>query len=183
MSLQDIMESISERFKRSFDIIIAVVIMAAAIYMLDRWHQRRQDQLRAEMQKQFVSDLTAALQKALPNADQRDDSSLPSIGLIWHTNMMPKGTDQIEIFNLRSTAAYVDSSGTHMTGEIFNGSPRHFGLLVVSLVAIDKKGKILRRQPLLFTGLAAGERRAFDTTLSLPLEVFAAHRFELDVAR
>ena len=176
-----------ERYKRSLDIIIVVIIVAGAIYLLDRWHQGRQDQLRAGLQKQFVADLTAALQKALPNlgdnAAQRDDSSVPAVGLIWHNSMMPKGSDQIEIFNLSSSATYADSSGTRVTGELFNGTPRHFGLLAVSLVAIDKKGKVLRRQPILFTGLAAGERRAFETTLGLPVEAFAAHRFELDSAR
>jgi hypothetical protein len=177
------METHIERFKRSLDILIAVVIVGMAIYMLDRWHQGRQDQLRAEMQKQFVADLTAALEKALPKTAPQDDASMPPIGLIWHTQMMPKGTGQIEIFNLCSTTAYADASGTRVTGEIMNGTPRHFGLLAVSLVAIDVKGKILRRQPILFTGLAANERRAFETTLSLPLEAFAAHRFELDAAR
>jgi len=179
MNAQDIMD----RFKHSLNILIAVVIVVAAVWLLDRWHQGRQDQLRAEMQKQFVADLTAALEKALPNARQQDDASLPPIGLIWHTNLMPKGSGQIEIFNLCSTPAYVDSSGTRVTGEIMNGTPRHFALLAVSLVAIDQKGKILRRQPILFNSLAANERRAFETTLSLPLEAFAAHRFELDVAR
>ncbi|MCX7826414.1 MAG: hypothetical protein N2689_12775, partial [Verrucomicrobiae bacterium] len=171
-----------ERFKPSLNLLIAAVIIVAAVWLLDRWHQGRQNQLRAEMQKQFVADLTAALEKALPNAAQ-PDASVPPVGLIWHTNLMPKGSGQIEIFNLSSTPAYVDSSGTRVTGEIMNDTPRHFGLLVVSLVAIDKKGKILRRQPILFPGLAAQERRAFETTLNLPLEAFAAHRFELDVAR
>ena len=103
----------------------------------------------------------------------------PSVSLTFHNNPMPRGTGQIEIFNLASSSAYADASGTRVTGELCNGTPRNFSLVVVALVALDGRGKVTRRQQMLFTGLAAGERRAFETTLSLPLDQIAAHRFEL----
>ena len=174
--------------KRSIEIAVAVVAVIGVVCLLDWWQRSRLERFRAETQQQFVADLAAVLKKALPpppetNPLLRDDAGIPPVGLSFHNNPMPRGTGQIEIFNLASSSAYTDASGTRVTGEICNGTPRHFGLVAVALVALDGHNKVLRRQPVLFSALAAGERRAFETTLNLPLDQFAAHRFELDVAR
>lgn len=173
--------------KRFIETAIAVVVIIVAVCIFDWWQRLRLDRFRDETQQQFVADLTAALKKALPPPESnpllREDAALPPVGLSFHNNPTPRGTGQIEIFNLASSSAYTDSSGTRVTGEICNGTPRHFSMVVVALVALDGRGKVMRRQPVLFSTLAAGERRAFETTLNLPLDQFAAHRFELDVAR
>ncbi|MBI5687791.1 MAG: hypothetical protein HZC54_22195 [Verrucomicrobia bacterium] len=173
--------------KRLIEIAVAVGIIAVVLCLFDWWQRSRLERFRIETQKQFVADLTAALKNALPPPESnpllRDDASIPPVGISFHNNPMPRGTGQLEIFNLASSSAYTDSSGTRVTGELSNGTPRHFSLVVVALVALDGHGKVSRRQPILFTGLAAGERRAFETTLNLPLDQFAAHRFELDAAR
>jgi hypothetical protein len=173
--------------KRLIEIAVPVVVIVAVFCLFDWWHQSRLERLRAETRQQFVADLASALKKALPPSDPnpspREDPLMPPVGLSFHNNPMPRGTGQIEIFNLASSSAYTDSSGTRVTGELINGTPRHFSLVVIALVALDAGGKVSRRQPILFAGLAAGERRAFETTLNLPLDQFAAHRFELDVAR
>ncbi|MCX6911396.1 MAG: FxLYD domain-containing protein, partial [Verrucomicrobia bacterium] len=162
-------------------------ILAVALFMFDWCQRARLERFRIETQQQFVADLTVALKKALPSSESnllfRDDAAIPSVSLTFHNNPMPRGTGQIEIFNLASSSAYTDASGTRVTGELCNGTPRNFSLVVVALVALDGRGKVTRRQQMLFTGLAAGERRAFETTLNLPLDQFAAHRFELDAAR
>jgi hypothetical protein len=173
--------------KRSIETAVAVGIIVVVFCLFDWWQQSRQEWNRADMQQRFVADLTAALKKALPppesSAPSRDDAPALPVGLTFHNNPMPRGTGQFEIFNLASSSAYTDASGTRVTGEFLNGTPRHFSLVVAALVALDNHGKVTRRQPILFTGLAAGERRAFETTLNLPLDQFAAHRFELDTAR
>lgn len=173
--------------KRFIEIAVPVAIVIVVLWLFDWRQQTRLERFRADTQKQFVADLTAALQKALPSPDAnpllRDDPALPPVSLVFHNNPMPRGTGQIEIFNLASSSAYTDASGTRVTGELHNGTARHFSLVVVALVALDNHGKVTRRQQVLFTGLAAGERRAFETTLNLPLDQLAAHRFELDAAR
>ena len=168
-------------WKRLFEFAVPVAIIVAALYGFEWRQQTLLERSIADTRKQFVADLTAALQKVLlPPAD---DPAIPSVSLTFHNHPMPRGTGQIEIFNLASSAAYADASGTRVTGELYNGTARHFSLVVVGLVALDRHGKVTRRQPILFTGLAAGERRAFETTLGLPLDQLAAHRFELDAAR
>jgi hypothetical protein len=168
--------------------IAVIVVVVASFLYYDRTQTVRQEELRVSLRKEFAADLVIALEKALkPLNDQlgllQPDSGLPAVSLLSHNNLVPKGTGQIEVFNLASTAAYSDSSGTRVTGEIYNGTPRQFGLLSIALVALDAHGKVLRRQPMLFTGFPPAERRAFDVTLSLPMSNFAAHRFELDAAR
>jgi hypothetical protein len=167
--------------KRLPELAVVVAIVIAAFFWFDRREQTLLDRSRAETQKQFVADLAAALQKVQP--PPADDTAIPPVTLVFHSNPMPRGTGQLEIFNLASSPAYADASGTRVTGELINGTPRHFALVVVGLVALDSHGKVTRRQPILFSALAAGERRAFETTLSLPMDQFAAHRFELDTAR
>ena len=167
--------------KRLLEIAVPVAIIVVALYGFDWRQQTLLERSRADTRKQFVADLAAALQKVLP--PPADDPAIPPVSLAFHNNLTPRGTGQIEVFNLASTPAYADASGTRVTGELYNGTARHFSLVVVGLVALDHHGKVTRRQPILFTGLAAGERRAFETTLGLPLEQFAAHRFELDAAR
>jgi hypothetical protein len=173
--------------KRLIEIAAPAVAIAVALFVFDWWQWSRVERSRADMQQQFVADLTSALKKALPPPDAnpllRDDAAIPPVSLTFHNNPMPRGTGQIEIFNLASSAAYADASGTRVTGELYNGTPRHFSLVVVALVALDSRGKVTRRQQILLTGFAAGERRAFETSLNLPLDQFAAHRFELDAAR
>lgn len=173
--------------KRFIEIAVPVAALAVVLFVFDWWQRSRLERFRAETHQQFVADLTAALKKALPAAENnllfRDDAAIPPVSITFHNNPMPRGTGQIEIFNLASSSAYTDASGTRVTGELCNGTPRNFSLVVVALVALDGRGKVTRRQQMLFTGLAAGERRAFETTLNLPLDQFAAHRFELDAAR
>ncbi len=167
--------------KRLIEIAVPVAILVAALYGFEWRQQTLLERSRADTRKQFVDDLAAALKKVLP--PPADDPAIPPVSLVFHNRPMPRGTGQIEVFNLASSSAYADASGTRVTGELYNGTARHFSLVVVGLVALDHHGKVTRRQPILFTGLAAGERRAFETTLSLPLEQLAAHRFELDAAR
>lgn len=173
--------------KRFIEIAVIGAMVAVTLFMLDWWQRSRLERFRADTQQQFVADLTAALKKALPppetNPLLRDDPAMPPVGLSFHNNPLPRGTGQIEIFNLASSSAYADDSGTRVTGELCNDTPRHFSLVVVALVALDNRGKVTRRHPIIFTGLGAGERRSFETTLNLPLDQFAAHRFELDAAR
>ena len=173
--------------KRFIEVAVPVAVVLAALYLVDWRQQSRLERFHTDTQKQFVADLTIALKQALPPPDNnpvsRDDAAIPPVSLTFHNNPMPRGTGQLEIFNLASSSAYTDASGTRVTGELSNGSPRHFALVTVALVALDSHGKVTRRQQILFTGLAAGERRAFETTLNLPLDQFAAHRFELDAAR
>ena len=173
---------------RILALIAVIVVVVAAFLYYDRAQTARREELRASIRREFAADLVVALEKALkPLNDQlgllQPDSGLPAVSLLAHNNLIPKGTGQIEIFNLASTAAYTDSSGTRVTGEIYNGTPRQFGLLTIALVALDAHGKVLRRQPMIFTGFLPADRRAFDVTLSLPMSNFAAHRFELDAAR
>ncbi|MBI5394101.1 MAG: hypothetical protein HZA91_02265 [Verrucomicrobia bacterium] len=164
-----------------------IIAAAAAFFYYDHAQTARQEELRVSLRKEFTADLVVALEKALkPLNDQlgllQPDSGLPAVSLLSHNNLIPKGTGQIEIFNLASTAAYADSSGTRVTGEIYNGTPRQFGLLSIALVALDAHGKVLRRQPVIFTGIPPADRRAFDVTLPIPMSNFAAHRFEIDAA-
>ncbi len=168
--------------------IAVIVVVVVAFLYYDRTQAARQEELRVSLRKEFTADLVVALEKALkPLNDQlgllQPDFGLPAVSLLSHNNLIPKGAGQVEVFNLASTPAYSDSSGTRVTGEIYNGTPRQFGLLTIALVALDAHGKVLRRQPVIFTGFAPTERRAFDITLPLPMSSFAAHRFELDAAR
>ncbi len=173
--------------KRFIEIAVVCVIVAVVLFVFDWWQRLRLEQFRTDTQRQFVADLTVALKKALPPPDAnqqfRDDPALPPVGLTFHNNPLPRGSGQIEIFNLASSSAFADDSGTRVTGELCNDTPRHFSLVIVALVALDNRGKVMRRQPIHFVGLGAGERRSFETTLNLPLDQFAAHRFELDTAR
>jgi len=173
--------------KRFIEVAVPVAVLVVALFLFDWWQRSRLERFRADAQQQFAAELAAALKKALPSPESnplfRDDAAIPSVSLTFHNNPMPRGTGQIEIFNLASSSAYADASGTRVTGELCNGTPRNFSLVVVALVALDGRGKVTRRQQMLFIGLAAGERRAFETTLNLPLDQFAAHRFELDSAR
>jgi hypothetical protein len=172
--------------------ILAVIGAASAVVITlviyDRVLDTRLEESHARLRQEFVADLTVALQKAMIPLNERislleNDPNQPAVAILPHNNLTPKGSSQIEIFNLSSAPAYADASGTRVTGEIFNGTPRHFGLVVIALVALDAKGKVLHRQPILMTGVAAGERRAFESILNVPLAQFAAHRFELDTAR
>jgi hypothetical protein len=173
--------------KRFIEVAVIGAIVVVVLFVFDWWQRSRMEQFRADMRQQFVADLTAALKKVLPPSESnqllRDDPAMPPVGLTFHNNPLPRGTGQIEIFNLASSSAYADDSGTRVTGELCNDTPRHFSLLAVALVALDNRGKVMRRQQILFAGLGAGERRSFETTLNLPLDLFAAHRFELDAAR
>lgn len=168
--------------KRLLEFTVLVVVIVAAFCWFDWREQLLLDRSRAETRKQFVEDLAAALKKAIPSPSA-DDAGIPPVSLVFHKSPMPRGTGQLEVFNLASSPAYADASGTRVTGELLNGTARHFSLVVIGLVALDHHGKVTRRQPILFTGLGAGDRRAFETTLSLPLDQVAAHRFELDTAR
>jgi hypothetical protein len=174
---------------RTWEIAGAVAAVAVAFFAYDRYQAAQHERLRAELRQDFTTELTNAVFKVRVEiketiaARAAEAEALPAVSLVAHNGLVPRGTGQIEIFNLSSTPAFNDSSGTRVTGELFNGTPRNFGLITVALVALDKHGHVLRRQQILFASVGTGDRRAFDVTVALPMSAFAAHRFELDSAR
>ena len=172
--------------RRIWEVVTVLALVVVAVVANDRLQESRRTRLREELKKEFVAEMNAAVQTAVRLEAERAakaNESLPPVKLAVHKDRTPKGDGQVEIFNLSSTPAYADASGTRVTGEIHNGTGRPFTLLAVALVALDGRGKVLHRQPILLSTVAAGDRRAFETTINVPMNAFAAHRFELDMVR
>ena len=182
---------------RTRDILIGaaaiVLLLAVALFTMDRVQHSRLEKLRNDLTREFTAELAVAVQKLTPppapqkdaaSKASREEMALPVVAALQvHSQHVPQGTGRIEIFNLTSQPAFADASGTRVTGELYNGTGHSFSLISFAIVALDKKGKVLRRQAILCTSVGAGDRRSFEALLDLPLSLFAAHRFELDAAK
>lgn len=183
--------------QRTRDILIGaaglVLLLAVALFAMDRVQHSRLEKLRNDLTREFTAGLAVAVQKLTPppapqhdpppRSSREEPASPTTVALQVHNQHGPQGSGRLEIFNLTSLPAFADASATRVTGELYNGTGRSFSLVSFAIVALDKTGHVLRRQAILCTSVAAGDRRSFEAMLDLPLKAFAAHRFELDAAR